>query len=684
MRRGLEGRENEHCLHGTSSGFVLLTIVERHFLRALWVDLFLVCASPAFAGPPPVVIDPKAIAGDGVAIGSAITKQVPICKVLHAVRSSTCGVQVLAEKLLPKIFPFSLKKFPVTAEKLASLRKLNADFALETDTYTPPQTYDLDITIPSVRIGTESAPNADTVAMSGKAELYVAPTSSKIKAVKAAVDFSGWVVINIAPRPDVCGTPADDVTVAKIYVTPVIGKITITNLETIRPTWTQLALGDKSVRWLLNSLLSMAPALSLGVDAYSGLRRQSKEGTFQPGFVVCLGSKTDCKAKTKPAKATPPAIVEINAGELGRLDLTTGLPQTPAIADGSNPFICNAIQLATSRNECKASLVNRLAKDLLPLSFPFPREVLRATSQGRDQSTNVTAEIQSIDVSKFDVEGTTLKLQTSARVAVKNAASSTDTPINASATGTLTVTPTCANGSVKLSLAGTKFASFDTGNETVPRWLQEGFGRAVVNSVLPSIDLCLSPIRIPGLSKDLSLCSLTDKLLQQKNTGRIASVFAKNVLPLSFEPWKLMPANSRDPILDLFLKGLSVSISNARVATGVGADTVTADVVANKNGEAAEFKGIGVSVRATSFCGKSNILRLTPTVDTISKGAIKIPKWVVQNALVRVTNNAFALQPPVICLQGACMTQPLNTMPPTQTSSTGFVIATECAVEAKK
>jgi hypothetical protein len=609
----------------------------------------------------------------------SLVKQVPVCKVIHAVTSSPCGVKSMVEKIAPKLFPFSVKKFPVNAVTLESLRKMDKDFNIDIDSYLPKDQYEIDLRIPAIRMGSVYSGRADAIAVDGQIELSIQAPERSVSAVKVVVDFTGMVILNVAPNPAKCGGPEDDGKTAKLYITPIILSTKVRDFETVRPTWTRFALTDTAVKWLANSLLKMAPAVMLGVDAFQGLKRASTDGRFQPGFEVCVGSKSDCKAKSNPAKA--PAAVQIEAGELGRIDLTTGVASSPIVDDGGSSFVCKAIEAATSPYECRAPLLNRVMQNLLPLSFPLPQEIIRGTSKGKDTTTSVMVELTKASVASATANAGNYAVTTVIdELKIKNATpGNTDTPLSVKASADIHLTPTCKDGSIKLALTGTKMLNMGVANQ-IPRWLQEGFGRAAVNASLPTVKVCFDPLKVPYSDKVVNLCSLVEKAFQTKNVGTVGTIFAQGLFPISFEPWKVMPNEMRDAAGEMFLKDMVVTISNPVLVTGK-ADTASVDVTIKKSGETTQIKGLKLNLDGVANCKNApGYIELSPSVERLSASEVLPPKWVVQSALLRLINLELGRSILEVCIHGACKGQKVNPRPPSPVSLRGPLAATDCGV----
>ncbi len=638
-----------------------------------------VSAKPA--GPPD--IDHNALGQQAKDAVPSLIKQIPVCKVIHAVTSSPCGVKSMVEKIAPKLFPLSVKAFPVNATTLEALRKMGKDFNIETDSYSPKEQYEIDFRIPSIRMGSIYSGRADAIAVDGPIELSIQTPERTVSAVKVVVDFTGMVVINVAPSPAKCGGPEDDGKTAKIYITLIILSTKVRDFETVRPLWARLGFGaaatDTGIKWLSNSLLKMAPAVMLGVDAFQGLKRSATDGRFQPGFEVCIGSKADCKAKPKPAKA--PAVVQIEAGELGRIDLTSGVAASPIVDDGGTGFVCKAIEAATSPYECRAPLLNSVMQSLLPLSFPLPQEIIRGTTQGKDTTTSIMVEVAKAHVANATANGGNYAVTTVIdELKLKNATSgNSDTPLSVNALADIRLTPMCKDGSFKLALTGTRLLNMGVAGQ-IPRWLQEGFGRAAVNASLPTVKVCFDSLKVPYSDKVLNLCSLVEKAFQTKNTGTVATIFAQGIFPLSFEPWKLMPNEMRDAAGELFLKDMVVSISNPVLVTGKS-DTATVDVAIKKSGETTQLKGLKLNLDGVAYCKSApGYIEILPSVERLGTTEVLPPKWILQSALVQLINAALGRSNLEICAHGACKGEKLDAKVPRPVSLRKAVASTDCAV----
>ena len=156
-----------------------------------------VSVSTAAAGPPST---------DGVLLGQQVAaalpsliKQVSVCQVVHSVTSSPCGVNALTAKIVPKLFPLSIKKFPVNATTLEALKKMNADFNIEADALALKEPYEVDLRIPSIKMGSVSTARADAITMEGQIELSIQAPGASVQAGKAVVDFTGTIVLNVYP-----------------------------------------------------------------------------------------------------------------------------------------------------------------------------------------------------------------------------------------------------------------------------------------------------------------------------------------------------------------------------------------------------------------------------------------------------------------------------------------------------
>ncbi len=611
----------------------------------------------------------------------SLIKQVSICQVVHAVTSSPCGVNALVTKIAPKLFPLTIKKFPINATTLEALKKMNADFSIEADALTMKEPYEIDIRIPSITMGSATTTRGDEVTIDGTIELGIQAPGAPVQGGKTTIDFSGKIILSVFPVAAKCGTAEDDGKTAKLYITPVVKTIKVRDFETARPTWTRFALSDASVRSLTNSLLKLAPAVMLGVEKFQGMRRVAESNRFQPGFEVCIGSPIDCKAKTKPAPA--PATVHIEAGELGSIDLTQGVAATPIIDDGGSGFVCKAIEAATTPAECRGPLLNSIIQHVLPLSFPLPNEVIRGTTHGKDTTSNVSIELAKAHVDTVTAsKGNYVVPIVIDELKVKNAnPGNKDTPLSLKAAAEIHLTPTCKDGSIKLALAGTKVTNMEIANGELPRWLQDGFGRAAINAALPTVKVCFEPLKIPYSNKTLDLCSLTDKLFKTKSTGVVGTIFADGVFPISLEPWKLIPPSQRDPASEAFLKDLVISISKPSIVTGK-TDTVTVDVTAKKAGSPpTEIKGLKIGLHGAAHCKKGpGYIQLSPAVETISTNAIVPPRWVLQSAVVGLVNDTLARTPLEVCLQGACMREKVAPKTSGPAWLAAPVVATDCAV----
>ncbi len=604
-----------------------------------------------------------------------VAKQIPICKVIHSFRGSPCGVKVIAEKIVPKLFPFSLSKFPVNSTTIANLHNMAAQFGIGNEDFAPKDQFEIDLRISSVKVGAVSTENSDAIAIDGVLEVNITSNvTGGLKSIKALVDFSGAIVLNFFPTVEQCASEGGKT--AKIYVTPLIFSIKVREFETVRPTWTRIFSSDKAAKWMLNALLSTGPAIVLGVDAYQGLSRLIKEKKFQPGFEVCIGSPADCKRTTAPAKA--PATFHLQVGEFGQIDLTTGVPEKPAV-DMSGSLMCTAIKVATANAECRAPLYGKILRDMTPLTIPLPREILRGVAK-KEGLAPVDIEIGKLDMTKFDV-ATSGELSIVAKVSdlkIMNATpGNKDAPLVVGASVNLHVTPSCDGGSFKLSLAGTRILNIET-SATLPRWMQEGFGKSAINAYLPVIKMCFEPQKIPMSDQTLDLCTLTDRLLKNKSTGKLANIFADGVLPITIEPGTLIAADKATPASKAFLEGLAITASNPRVSSGKDV-SVSIDIGVKKGSESMVLKGTTIKISSSANCKKrGGSIQLVPSIDTVAKNEITIPKWLIGGSLVQLANDSFERKPPLICIAGACKAEKVEPAPPSASTLVPTRVSTEC------
>jgi len=599
----------------------------------------------------------KAVAQE---VAGEIRGHVSMCAIVNAVRATPCASRVLAEKLIPELLPLEIKNVAFRKTATADVAKLAKDGRTEP---APPELAglpeDMEVSLKIEALEVSPSAGLETIGVSGMMDVEVkTPNNKAIKSTSARIKFTGLARVVYGPS-DLAGCKKFAGGEAlRMYVGLVLATINIEKLSTERAWWAKLFPGDKTARWILNYVLGLVSHAVQG-DAYRQLAELGVDTKKLPnaplGFPICLGKKSGCGSRG-PARPPPGFLAAtVSVGKLGSIDFAQAGAAKPFLELSSTEFLCHAFNAVAGLQQCVKPFADAVLGTVLPITLSVPKEVVSVATRGDSKAGSFALAVKSIAVEAAEKPGPHIDLSATLKAALTDPTDPAHAPFEASGKAQVSLGAVCSGDGFFLwkRLAIESIES----SAAIPPWLAEGLGRSAVNSHLPAIELCVERETVPGLEHSIDICGLGKKLLERRSTGVAADAALAALLPLEIQPRRFLKTGAR-PVLAKMFDGITVSLTEAVLATGKGPDSLTVSIAASKSGQAEKLQTKAtIALAMEAHCGpKRGLVRFTPTVTDLS--VTKIPGWLLQTTLLELINDKMSHAPPLICVQGACKQQP--------------------------